>query len=93
MFGCTWTVSCPNGKGGSTTTSGTGLVTNPPRFPVVTIVGDLETCMQMVSKVMKQKFVVPAELRGTRIKKRTLQGTPAEIAEALGVHLKTKRKK
>jgi hypothetical protein len=60
---------------------------------VVTIAGDLETCAQMVSKITRQKFIVPAELRGTRIRKRTAKGTPAEIAETLGLHLKTKRKK
>lgn len=92
VYGCKWTVSCPDGKGGTTTTSGTGLISTPPRFPVVTIVGDLETCVRMVSKVMKQKFIVPRELQGTRIRKRTVHGTPAEIAAALGLRLAAKRK-
>jgi hypothetical protein len=85
--GCTWTVSCPDGQGGSIDTTGTGLVAHPPKFPVVTIVGDLEACARMLSKTLKHKFIVPERLRGKRTRKRTVKGTPEEIARALGLRV------
>jgi hypothetical protein len=90
--GCNWTVSCPDGKGGTIETTGTGLVSHPPRFPVVTIVGDLEACARMLSKGLKSNFLVPERLRGTRTRKRTLKGTPEEIAHALGLQLDSRRR-
>ena len=89
---CTWTVTCPDGKGGSHTITGTGLVTNPTRFPAVTIVGDLEVCARMLSEALHCKFIVPEDLRGTRTRKRTVKGTPEKIADALGLQLASRRK-
>jgi hypothetical protein len=90
--GFRWSVSCPDGKGGSNTTSGTGIVRHPPKIPTATIVGELEVCAKMLSTVWKRPVIVPVNLRGTWVKKRTLRGTPKEITDALGLRLGAKRK-
>jgi hypothetical protein len=89
--GCHWTVSCPDGSGGSIDTSGTGLTAQPPRYPSVTIVGNLEACARMLAKAWKRPVTVPPGLRGKTIRLRTLKGTPEEVAEALGLQLGSRR--
>lgn len=84
---CTWTIQC-----GSVVTTGTGLVSGPHKFPQVTIFGTLGVCAQSLAQMWKRKVIVPERLRGKRIRKRTLKGTPEEIAEALGFKLVPKRK-
>ncbi|MFZ1136839.1 MAG: hypothetical protein WAN69_17965 [Candidatus Korobacteraceae bacterium] len=91
--GFKWSVSCSDGKGGSTTTSGTGIVKHPPKIPSATIAGDLEVCAKMLSSVWKRPVIVPVSLRGTRVRKRTVRGTKEEIAEALGLQLGARQKK
>jgi hypothetical protein len=91
--GFKWTVSCPDGKGGYTTTSGTGIVKHPPKIPTATIAGDLEVCAKMLSNVWKRPVIVPVSLRGTRVRKRTVKGTREEIALALGLQLGPRGKK
>jgi hypothetical protein len=84
---CTWKIQC-----GSIVTSGTGLVSEPHKFPQVAIAGNLKACAQSLGQMWKRKVIVPERLRGKRIRKRTLKGTPEEIAEALGFKLGPKRK-
>jgi hypothetical protein len=85
--GCSWIVGCPDGKGGLTYTSGTGLVAHPPKWPVVSVGGSLEACAQILAKILRRPVIVPVELRNKKIRRRTLKGTPAEIAHALGLQL------
>ena len=89
--GCKWTVSCPDGAGGTFDTTGTGLTAAPPRRPSVTVAGDLETCAKMLEKVWKRRVVVPVNLRNKRIRRRTLTGTSEEMAHALGLELGPRR--
>jgi hypothetical protein len=90
--GCSWIVGCPDGSGGLTYTSGTGLVVSPPKFPVVTVAGSLQACAQILAKIWKRPVIVPVNLRTKTLRKRTLKGTPAEIAKTLGLELGSKRK-
>jgi hypothetical protein len=86
---CAWMVSCPDGKGGFNTTSGTGHGGQPHRHPVLTVAGNLEACAFSLSRLWKRKVTVPKQLRGKRIRKRTLKGTPEEIAKSLGLELRS----
>lgn len=61
--GCSWIVGCPDGSGGLTYTSGTGLVISPPKFPAVTLAGSLLACAQILAKVWKRPVTVPVNLR------------------------------
>ena len=89
---CQWTVKCPDGHGGTLDTSGTGITTNPPKHPTVTVMGTLETLAQMLEKKWKLPVFVPVSLRDKRVRKRTLTGTPEEIAHALGLQLGSRRR-
>jgi hypothetical protein len=91
--GCHWSVTC-----GTWTTSGVGLKpegssgTSHPGLPSATLVGKLVDCAKILQKRWKRPVIVPAKLRGRKIRKRTVKGTPEQIAEALGLQLGSKRK-
>ena len=92
QFGCNWSVKC-----GDWTTGGRGLaaenVPGEPHKPHVTIHGDLEVAAELLAKGWKRTVKVPEGLRGKLIKrKRTIEGTPEEIAKALGLELGPRRK-
>jgi hypothetical protein len=90
--GCNWIVSCPDGKGGWIYTSGTGRVANPPSHPpTVTVAGPLALCAKALEKIWKQPVIVPAALRTKILRRRTLKGTPEEIAHMLGLRLGSAR--
>jgi len=77
---------CPDGKGGWTNTTGTGSKVTPPKHAGVQVAGNLGAIAQMLGKTWKLKVSVPKELSQKTVK-RTLKGTPQEIAEALGLKL------
>ena len=85
-FGCRWYVKC-----GDVVFDGEGFVPpKPPKHPHVTIAGDLEACADGLQKAWNRRVIVPKELRGQKIQKRTIRGTPEEIAVALGLSLGSK---
>jgi hypothetical protein len=93
---CTWFVQCPRVGGGFNTTSGEGRVENGSsgdRHPKVTVRGSVEGCAAALEKAWKRKVTVPRDLRGQRFRKRTVTGTPEEVAEALGLTLAPKRQR
>jgi hypothetical protein len=67
--------------------TGTGLISGPHKSPQVTVVGNLDACAQSLAQLWKRKVIVPTDLRGKQIRKRTLRGTPEEIAKVLGLVL------
>ncbi|MGZ5475713.1 MAG: hypothetical protein ACXW29_04630 [Thermoanaerobaculia bacterium] len=84
-------MSCPDGHGGTLDTSGTGLVSTPPKHPSVKISGELAVCAKALGKLWKRAVIVPSNLRNKKVRARTLKGTREEIAEALGLQLGPKR--
>jgi hypothetical protein len=86
-FGCHWRVTCPDGQGGYYESSGDGRESQPPSHPVWTFNGNLDVFAQLLSKEWKRKVIVPERLRGTRIHNKRVEGTPEEIAHALGLEL------
>lgn len=85
---CTWTVTCGNGP----PISGTGLTAQGgngrhPKVPHVMIDGNLLVASKMLQETWKRRVTVPANLRNRTIRKRTLKGTPEQIADALGLKL------
>jgi hypothetical protein len=90
---CVWSVTCPGPGGTDSTVSGTGHVVPPPLSdPSLVIAGNLGVAAKSLEKVWGRRVVVPEELRGKRIRRRTLKGTPEEIAHRLGVSLGAKRR-
>ena len=87
--GCHWSVTC-----GDWTTSGTGLVrdSDPHPHPHTTVDGKLVVAAKILAKRWKRPVVVPPALRKRTIRRRTFKGTPAEVAQALGLQLKVKRR-
>jgi hypothetical protein len=89
---CFWTVTCPGPGGKDITTSGTGLVVSPPTDrPSVVVAGNLAVAAKVLAKVWRRRVVVPSRLRGVRIRRRTLKGTPEEISRALGLSVGARR--
>jgi hypothetical protein len=87
---CTWTVSCP----GLPPISGTGLTASGhPKSPHVTLDGNIAECAKMLQEVWQRRVIVPPKLRGRKIRKRTLRGTPEQIAAGLGLQLGPKTPK
>jgi len=84
---CKWSVSCPDGQGGTIDTEGTGLTVKPPRVPVVTVAGELKVCARLLEKAWKRAVIVPASLQRKKIRRRKYSGTPEEIAGKLGLEL------
>ena len=87
--GCHWSVTC-----GDWTTSGQGLTaTADPHPNHVTVHGKLDVCAAILSKAWKRSVKVPDELRGKVIKRRRdIQGSPEDVAKALGLKLGPKKK-
>jgi hypothetical protein len=89
---CTWTVSCP----GFPPITGTGLIASgqPEEPPHATVDGAIADIANMLEVAWQRRVIVPPKLRGQKIRKRTLKGTPEQIAAALGLEVgpKTKRK-
>jgi hypothetical protein len=88
---CNWSVDC-NGM----VTTGTGFKAPPSGHPWpsgATVAGKLEVCAKVLEKILKRPVIVPPDLRGKTIAKRTFRGTPEQIAQALGFELGPKRKR
>jgi hypothetical protein len=64
-----------------------------PRHPHGKVAGKLEDCAKIFEKLLKRPVIVPPKLKGRTIKKRTLRGTPEQIAQAIGLELGPKRKR
>jgi hypothetical protein len=87
--GCTWSVTC-----GAIKVSGTGLVSHPHSGTSVTIAGgNLAMCAKNLEGLWNRRVIVPPKLRTQRVRKRTLKGSPEEVAEALGLRVGPKRKR
>jgi hypothetical protein len=88
---CTWTVNCQG-----TIFTGTGLIApgRPEKPPHATVDGVIGDIANMLATAWQRRVIVPPKIRGQKIRKRTLKGTPDQIAAALGLQLgpRTKRK-
>ena len=84
--GCDWTVSCPDGQGGTIKTTGTGLTATPPKHPTVSVAGDLALIAESLAHLWKRPVTVHGNPTHERVE-RTVKGTPEEIAHALGLKL------
>jgi hypothetical protein len=73
--------------------TGTGLTVQAPKTPHVTLAGDIAACAQMLQAAWQRRVIVPPDLRGREIRRRTLKGTPEQIAQALGLKLGAKTAK
>src|SRR4029434_3802390 len=69
---CVWSVSCPGPGGKDITTNRTGHLA-PPRDPSVVIAGNLAVVAKQLGKVWGRRVVIPAKLRGVRVRRRTLK--------------------
>jgi hypothetical protein len=58
----------------------------------VTLDGNISVLSKTLQQAWRRRVIVPANLRDQRIRKRTLKGTPEEIADALGLQLGPKLK-
>jgi hypothetical protein len=87
---CTWTVDCQG-----TIFTGTGLVATgqPGKPPHATVDGAIGDIAKMLATAWRRRVIVPPKMRGQRIRKRTLKGTPEQIAAALGLRLGTRTKR
>ncbi len=87
--GCHWAVTC-----GTWTTGGKGLISNRrPKHRRATLSGKLEGVAKILEQRWKRRVIVPAALRRKTIRKRTIKGTPEEMAAALGLELGKKLKR
>jgi hypothetical protein len=95
---CTYSCVCPGGSGpcawtvicNGTVFTGTGLIqggSGGSKHPHVTLAGDLVACAKALQRAWSRRVTVPANLRRARIRRRTLRGTPEQIADALGLQL------
>ena len=85
---CTWVVVLAGG----TVFTGTDLVAPPhPKPPHVTVSGSLQGIATGLQRLWKRRIIVPHGMGKKKIRSRTLRGTPAEIAAALGLELTKKR--
>jgi hypothetical protein len=58
--------------------------------PHVTLDGNISVFSKTLQEIWQRRVIVPASLRNRKIRKRTLKGTPEEIADALGLKLGAK---
>ena len=88
---CRWTVKCP----GLPPISGTGLTAagHSPKSSHVTLDGSIAECAKVLQEVWQRRVNVPPKLRSRKIRKRTLKGTPEEIAASLGLRIGAKTPK
>jgi hypothetical protein len=89
---CVWSVTCPGPGGKDITTSGTGHLSTPVFDPSLVIAGNLASAAKSLERVWGRRVIVPEGLREKRIRRRTLKGTPGEIANRLGLSLGAKRR-
>ena len=85
--GCHWMLACP-GDDGAVYIDGEGRMKNSdgqptPGPPKLTVAGDIEGCVYALEKFWKRPISVPRALRGKKLRK-TVTGTPEEMARALG---------
>ncbi|HZD31207.1 MAG TPA: hypothetical protein VE779_06055 [Candidatus Angelobacter sp.] len=93
IFGCSWIVACPDGHGGLTYTQGTAQIApKPHHLPQVTVCGNLEAIAHALGKIWRRPVLVPDKLLGKKIRGRTIKGSPAVIAQALGFELGPSRR-
>jgi hypothetical protein len=85
--GCSWIVSCPDGKGGWSSVEGEGHTETPPPHPTVTVAGTLAGCANGLSRLWKRPVEVPAGRGEEVLRQRTLGGSADEIARRLGLNL------
>jgi hypothetical protein len=87
-------MACPDGKGGWTISTGTGLTEPPKPRPKDSIVvaGNLQACAVMLERLWKRPVAVPAKLKGTVVARRKLSGSHEEIAKALGLTVSDKKR-
>lgn len=90
--GCDFVTTCPDGKGGYNITIVSSPRTGSPKSPVTTVAGGLEALAFALSSLSKRNVSVPERLVGNVVGKRTIRGTPQEVAEALGLTVGAKRK-
>jgi hypothetical protein len=92
-FPCTWTVTCDGNP--PVVFTGTGLVKEgqPAKPPHATVDGAIGDIANMLQVAWQRRVIVPPGLRGRKIRKRTLKGTPEQIAAALGLQLGSKIKR
>lgn len=81
---CTWTVTC-----GDTIFTGTGLMAlgQPERSPHATVDGAIADIANTLATAWQRRVIVPPNIRGKKVRKRALKGTPEQIAAALGLQL------
>lgn len=85
--GCHWSVTC-----GDWTTGGKGLTSHHPPKVSATVAGPLLGIAKSFQKTWKRPVRVPAKLRRRKIRKRTVRGSPQQIAQALGLQLGSRRR-
>jgi hypothetical protein len=67
-----------------------GQPEKPPHATVDGAIGDIANMLQVA---WQRRVIVPPKLRGRKIRKRTLKGTPEQIAAALGLQLGPRMKR
>jgi hypothetical protein len=83
-----WSLVCPDGKGGWTTVTGTGLVVDePPTEDTVVVAGNLLAIAEVLRQLWERPFTVPAGQEGKIVRRRALTGSPEKMAKALGLEL------
>lgn len=97
--GCHWHIFCPENGGWHHAGGWTPLISpgsegsgDGARPPGATVRGDLEACAKALAVAWERRVTVPQELRGRRLRKRTITRTPEEVARALGLTLGPKRR-
>ena len=92
--GCTWQVLCPSGtfvQGESKPLVGPGSGDEDDRRPPrASVRGEAQAVAKALEALWKRKVTVPKELRGTKLQKRGLTGTPEQVARKLGFTLAPK---
>lgn len=86
----TWYVTCPGGIH----VSGTGLQVGGGHKGLpegMEVAGKLQMLAKDLENEWKRPVKVPSKLRGKVLRRRTVKGTPEEIAKALGLTLGAKR--
>jgi hypothetical protein len=84
---CQWEVACPDGKGGFTSTTGTGRVNGHVSHPTVTVDGNLAALAAFLSKMWDRPVSAPSKVARERVE-RTVSGSQEEIVHALGLQLR-----